>query len=472
VIASPSTSVARRNFFLLFAACVLLLCPSLFADTLFDFTDFASFADKWLQSGCTSANGWCGGFDYDISGTVDAEDLLLFSQNWLTSKEPVLSDDIAEWILHHGVDRIWNYDRGFLLLSLYEKYERCHNPVYLKYIKDWVDALVSSSGVISGYTKTNYILDHVQPGNLCLAMYRQFGTAKYKTAADTLISQLTTQPTTFDGGFWHKNSYKYQMWLDGIYMAEPFAAQYANMFNAPQWFDVAAFQSTLIATHTQDTLVYPDDPNRKGLCYHGWADLYGMAHANPVVTPPVWADPATGHSPEFWGRAIGWYAMALVDCLDNIPADHNSRPQMITILNTLAAGLAYYQDPNTGMWWQVVNKGYPRETYPTNYTESSCTAMFSYAIGKAVEKGYIASDPNYYLAVSRTGYEGLVAYKLSYVGGYISLKDTVSVGSLSGAGDYNYYVTVDHNGLNDFKGVGALMRAALQYEKLMGSSSP
>jgi unsaturated rhamnogalacturonyl hydrolase len=250
-------------------------------------------------------------------------------------------------------------------------------------------------------------------------------------------------------------------------MAEPFACGYAKMFNDPNFYDIAGYQCTLVATHTQDTQIYPTDPNRKGLCYHGWDS---SKWETPPQTPQGWAHPTYGHSPEYWGRAIGWYTMALVDCLDIMPTDHNDRPEMLAILSDLAEGLAYYQDPNTGpdsnngMWWQVVNKGYPRADYPTNYTETSCTAMFSYALAKAVEKGYLPADP--YLAVSRTAFESLVAYKLSYVSGYISLKDTVSVGSLGGTGDYNYYVTQSHNIPNDIKGVGAFMRAALQYEKM------
>jgi unsaturated rhamnogalacturonyl hydrolase len=155
--------------------------------------------------------------------------------------------------------------------------------------------------------------------------------------------------------------------------------------------------------------------------------------------------------------------MAIVDCLDLMPVAHPDRSQMIAILNDLAAAIADYQDPATGMWWQIIDKGYPRATYPENYTESSCTAMFSYALGRAVEKGYIPSDP--YLAVSRTGFEGLVANKLSYVSGYISLIDTVQVGSLKTTGDYAYYMEQARI-TNDYKGVGAFMCAALQYEKM------
>lgn len=156
--------------------------------------------------------------------------------------------------------------------------------------------------------------------------------------------------------------------------------------------------------------------------------------------------------------------MALVDCLDIMPEDHPDRPQMLTILSNIATALQTYQDPN-GMFWQVVDK----KTSPGNWVESSCTAMFSYALGRAVEQGYLPADP--YLAMSQAALNALVAHKLPYSGGYISLRDTATVGSLSGYSSYSagyaYYTTGGGSGktINDFKGVGALMRAALQYEK-------
>ena len=468
---SLSASAAHRGFFFLFTASLLLLSPSLFADELYNFTDFADFANEWLQS-CNSGNSWCNGYDYDTSGTVDTEDLSRFVNLWLTSKDTLLSDKIATWILHNGVPSKWNYDNGFILLSLYEKWLVRPNPTQFKFIKDWVDALVEEDGDIDTdyYDPNNFILDHVQPGNLLLILYEHFGTAKYKLAMDdNLIWQMTNHPKTFDGGFWHKKSYPRQMWLDGLYMAEPFVCGYAKMFNEPDWYDVAGYQCTLVAKHTQHSQIYGSGT---GLLYHGWDS---SKFETPPLTPKGWAEPTYGHSPEYWGRAIGWYAMALVDCLDIMPTDDPCRPQMTTILSDLAEALQTYQDPNdgpdanNGMWWQVMDKGYPRATYSKNYTESSCTAMFSYALGKAVEKGYLPADP--YLAVSRAGFEGLRRYKLSYdINGYISLKDTVQVGSLSGyntySGGYAYYVGVAHNVPNDLKGVGALMRAALQYEKM------
>jgi unsaturated rhamnogalacturonyl hydrolase len=447
--------------------CFLLLPSSAPADTLINFADFSSFAARWSQSGCSSANNWCGGFDYDISGTVDANDLVLFSDTWLTSKDRVLSDDIAKVFIDRGIPsgtNRWVYDNGFALISLYEKYQRCHNPVYLKYIKDWTDVMVNSSGTITDpcYKPTDYNLDMTLCGRTCLAMYNQFHEVKYKLAADNLINNqlgAAGQPRCADGGFWHKYMYPYQMWLDGLYMAEPFAAQYGLMFNNSQWSYEAADQLTIIASHTQDPST--------GLLYHAWADIASInSHG---LSNPKWANATTGRSPEFWGRGLGWYSMALVDCLDYLPANHPKRQQVITILRSLATGLAYYQDPATGMWWQVVNKGYPQATYPTNWVESSGTGMFSYAIGKAVEKGYL-DDPNYYRNVSRAGYEGLVANKVSYdTYGYVKLVGIV--GSTS-PGTYSQYVNNGQAAANDFRGLAALMRAALQYEKMTPVTYP
>lgn len=376
------------------------------------------------------------------------------------TKEKLLSGDIAELIIQLDPPSRWRYDNSFMVQSLYEKWQHCGNPRYLRWIKNWLDPLIASDGTISGYDLNDYNLDMIQPGKLCLALYDHFGELKYKLAAEKLLVQLENQPTTFDGGYWHKQRYPYQMWLDGLFMYGPFAMRYAQMFSEPQWFDKTGYQITLIAKHTQDTRIYPDDPTRTGLLYHGWDS---SAWETPRQSPQVWADPEKGHSPEFWGRAIGWYAMALVDCLDYFPEDNPYRPQIIKILNDLAKALAEYQDPDTGLWWQIVDKGRPRGQYPQNYIESSCSAMFSYALGKAAEKGYV-DNPYFYLEVSRKAYEGLLANKISYDSqGRLILIDTVKVGSLSGDGDYEYYVNVERVD-NDYKGVGALMYATLQYE--------
>ncbi|MBN1787747.1 MAG: glycoside hydrolase family 88 protein [Sedimentisphaerales bacterium] len=455
-IIRPSISPVQKIFFLI-AAFVLSLSPSVFADpNLYNNQDLAEFANEWLGS-CSSGNGWCNGCDYDISGTVDEEDLARFANLWLTPKDPVLSDDIAAWIMNNGVYAWWSYDRGVLLLSLYEKWLAKPDPLYLKLIKDRIDSLVDSSGNISWYSKTDYNLDNIQPGNLLFILYEHFGENKYLLAADKLIDQLVDQPTTFDGGYWHKQKYHYQMWLDGVYMAEPFACRYAQSSGDANWFDETGFQINLIATHTQHSQIYGSGT---GLCYHGWD---GSQWEDPPQDPCSWADPTYGHSPEYWGRAQGWYAMALVDCLDLLPPTHSARTQMLATLSDFAAALDTYQDPNTGLWWQITDKGYPRATYPENYTETSCSAMFSYALGRAVEAGYLPEVP--YLDVSRTAFEGLVEHKLSYVGGYISLKDTVQVGSLSGAGDYDYYMSVGRV-TNDYKGIAPFMRAALVYERM------
>jgi len=239
------------------------------------------------------------------------------------------------------------------------------------------------------------------------------------------------------------------------------------MFGDPSWFNEAGFQITKIAQRTQHSQIYGSGT---GLAYHGWDS---SAWESPPETPQGWAHPTNYHSPEFWGRAIGWYTMAIVDCLDLMPTDDPCRPQMRNILSDIAVELQTYQDSATGMWYQVMDKGYMSD----NWVETSCSAMFSYALARAVEQGYLSEDP--YLAISRTAFEGIVANKLSYGGdGYIDLTGTVTVGSLGSyytyEGGYYYYVHSDHTSTNeygassknDMKGVAAFMRAALQYEKM------
>lgn len=464
---SISIPAARRGFYLFIITCLLFVTASVSAD-LYNNEDLAEFAEEWQQS-CSSGNNWCNGYDYDISGTVDEDDLARFANIWLTSKDWVLSDDIADWIVDRGyttgLDTYkWNYDRGFVLLSLYEKWLVKPDPTYLEFIKAWVDDIIQPDGSIvppgnpTYYQITKYNQDHIQPGNLLVFMYELFGDNKYLLAMNNnLIVQLNQQPTTYDGGFWHKSNYPYQMWLDGLYMTEPFVCRYAQLTGDSSWYDVAGFQLTKVAEHTQHSQIYGSGT---GLCYHGWDS---SALETPPQTPRGWAHPTYYHSPEFWGRAVGWYTMALVDCLDLMPPTHPDRTEMLTVLSDLAASLVPHQDATTGMWYQVLDKG----TLPDNWVETSCSLMFSYAFARAVEAGYLPEVP--YLAASRTAFEGVVANKLSYSSGYIVLTGTVSVGSLGGynsySGGYSYYVNSGTT-TNDIKGVGAFMRAALQYEKM------
>jgi unsaturated rhamnogalacturonyl hydrolase len=297
------------------------------------------------------------------------------------------------------------------------------------------------------HPKINYSLDDVESGVAALKLYEITNEPRYKKAADILRAQLRIHPRTPEGGFWHKAVYPNQMWLDGLYMGEPFYADYAADFDEPKDFDDIAHQFTLIAAHTYDP--------KSGLFYHAWDESKKMP----------WANRSTGASPNFWGRAIGWYVMALVDVLDKMPKDNPGRPQLIAILNNAAAGLVKYQDPKTGVWWQVTDKG-PRKY---NYLEASSSSMFVYAMAKGVNHGYL---PRTYIPAIRAGYEGIIKQFISLDknGRTISLNHICKVAGLDKHrdGSYKYYTQGEKIVSNDLKGVGPFIDAGMECQKLLG----
>jgi unsaturated rhamnogalacturonyl hydrolase len=258
---------------------------------------------------------------------------------------------------------------------------------------------------------------------------------------------LKSQPRTSEGGFWHKKIYPEQMWLDGLYMAEPFYAEYAATFREGADFDDIARQFVLMERHARDS--------RTGLLYHGWDESRKQR----------WADPATGRSPNFWGRAMGWYAMALVDTLDYFPKGHPQRAELLAILRRLAAAVEKYQEPESGLWYQVLDRGGAEG----NYLEASASCMFVYALAKGVRQGYL---PASYLKVARKGYQGIVGrFVETDAGGLVSLKGIVSVAGLGGSpyrdGSYQYYLS-EKVVADDPKGVGAFLMASSEMERAAG----
>ena len=343
--------------------------------------------------------------------------------------------------LHNHHPGEWVYQNGFFVNALFALWQKTGKQTYWQYLVNWVDLFINQEGEFdpAKYQQAAYNLDNILPGRLLFALYRETGSERYKTAAYALKEQIDTQPRTTEGGYWHKLIYPNQMWLDGIYMAELFSVEFAQTFNEPYYFDEAVHQITLIYQHTHDP--------HTGLLYHGWDESKTQ----------VWAHPERGTSPEFWGRAIGWYAMALVDCLDLLPTDHAGHDRLLSILQHLAASLAVYQHPETGMWYQVLDK---RER-PDNWPEISCTAMFAYAFAKGVSKGYL--DP-VFRTKAEQAYQRLIdQYVLFDQEGRFYLTDIVSVGSLRSNADYEYYVTTDRR-TNDFKGVAAFLYASLELD--------
>ena len=339
----------------------------------------------------------------------------------------------------------WTYETGVFLKGLEALWLRTGDPKYYEYLKTVIDSFLASNGSIHTYRLEEYNLDNINSGKLLLTLFQKTGEEKYHAAAQLLMKQLESHPRTREGGFWHKQIYPYQMWLDGIYMASPFIAQFSLMFDRPAGFDEVANQILWIESHTRDA--------RTGLLYHGWDESRSQE----------WADPKTGLSKSFWGRAMGWYAMALVDVLDFMPETHPRRKAVIGVLQRLSAGLARYQDDATGLWYQVVDQG----KRDKNYLEASASSMFVYAMAKGARKGYLGKE---YRAAAQKGYDGLVKHLIrTDADGSVHLTQICSVGGLGGAqkrnGTFEYYMS-EPVVADDLKGVGAFLMAGMEIDQL------
>jgi len=279
------------------------------------------------------------------------------------------------------VGKGWEYNTGIVLYGLAVVQQRSGDPTLLAYIQEWADGYVGPQGEFALPESNN--LDLVQPANLLLYLYDATGDERYLAAARTIADDLlANHPRNGAGGFWHKDIYPDQMWLDGIYMAGPFLARLGAITGEAAYSDTAAEQALLIAAHTQDP--------RTGLLRHAW-DASGAA---------TWADPESGEAPVVWLRAMGWYVMALVDILTALPGDHPSRDALQAVVQRAAAGLAATQDPATGLWFQVVDQ----PTLPGNWVETSGSAMGVYALQRGVEAGLLEAR---YAAVAARGWAGL-----------------------------------------------------------------
>ena len=336
----------------------------------------------------------------------------------------------------------WNYELGTLLEGMDSVWLNTADPQYYNYIKASVDQFVSLDGSIPSWKLEEYQLDNVLLGRQLLLLYGVTQDKRYANAAQLLYDQLLHQPRTPSGGFWHKQRYPNQMWLDGLYMAEPFYAEYASTFHHPEAFNDITHQFELIDQHARDP--------RTGLLYHGWDES----------KQERWANKQTGDSSQFWARAMGWYIMALVDTLPFYPEDDPGRRQLMAQLERDAAAIVRYQDNASGLWYQVLDQG-NREG---NYLESSASCMFVYALAKGVRRGYL---PHRYLANAERGYRGILSHFVQSSGADVSLTGTVKVGGLGGDpyrdGSYQYY-THEKVVTNDPKGVGAFLLASTEIE--------
>ena len=338
----------------------------------------------------------------------------------------------------------WTYEQGVMLEALHRLTERTQSRKYSDYLKKNIDLYVDERGRIATYDFESFNLDNISTGRALLALYRRTKDQKYKVASDTLRKQLRQQPRTSGGGFWHKKIYPYQMWLDGLYMAEPFYAEYARLFNEPADFDSIAHQFVLIEEHTRDP--------KTGLLYHAWDERRQQG----------WANSETGTSPNFWGRAMGWYAWALVDVLEFFPDNHPKRNELLSIFRRLADAILQFREPKSKLWYQVVDQG----TRERNYLESSASCMFTYAFAKGAQKGYL--DKSFSVA-ARESFKGILDSLVTVdANGMVNLNHACQGAGLGGVpyrdGSYEYYVG-EKQRTNDFKAIGPFILAAIELEK-------
>src|SRR5512134_2981018 len=280
-------------------------------------------------------------------------------------------------------DALWHYEHGLQVMAIQKSAEATGEARYMSFVFDWINRFVQADGSIRTYRVDEYNLDQINAGKLLFGTLDRTGDKRYRKALNLLLEQLRTKPRTRSNGFWHKKIYPYQMWLDGIYMAGPFLAEYARRFDEPEAFDDVAHQILLIEEHTRD--------EKTGLLYHAWDESKQQR----------WCDPLTGCSKHFWGRAVGWFVMAIVDVLDHLPQDHAQRSALIAILDETAAAIVKVQDETTGLWYQILDL--PERA--GNYLEASASTMFVYAFAKGVRNGYLAQD---YLLSARRGYHGVL----------------------------------------------------------------
>ena len=344
------------------------------------------------------------------------------------------------WTCDGAAKPKWEYTPTLMARAFLELYNATGDTAYLGHVQRFTDMFIDEDGAILTYKRSLYNMDRIQGGNYLIMLYALDPQPRYRTAIETLRDQLRDQPRTSEGGFWHKQIYDHQMWLDGLFTGTTFYARYAAWQPDPDaWADVAR-QFLIIDAHTRK-------PN--GLNCHGWDESRRMG----------WSDPDTGCSPETWGRAEGWYVMALCDVLELMPTDRPERVELTAILQRVMSSLLTYQDSATRLWYQVPDR--PGEE--GNYTEATCSAMYCYAMAKGARLGLLTPD---YRTRAEEVLAALSTHKFQRNGdGTLSLIDCCAVAGLGGNpyrdGTYDYYI---HERIrpDDPKGIAPLILACLE----------
>lgn len=348
------------------------------------------------------------------------------------------------------------YHQGVALSGMQQIYLLTGDKKYFNYIKEYIDSVIGENGELFGFThemntsstpslakSALTMLDHKQPSILLYNLYDETGNEKYMNAIKTIAQSMYYWPVNQYGGYWHMMTQPYQMWMDGAYMAGPLSVMYADRFGDEILRERAIKQILIMDEYIKD--------KKTGLYYHGWDDS----------KKECWSDPKTGLSGQFWGRAIGWYAVAILDMLDYIPEDHPTVCKLKQIEADLLKSLARYQDKKTGLWFNVLDKG----DCPDNWVESSCTNLFIYSYAKALRKGIIGKE---YEKVLNKAYEGIENILYYDEDGNIVI-DNVCEGCCIDEGTYEHYITRPRV-KNDLHGIGAFLLMCSEMHRFLEST--
>lgn len=323
------------------------------------------------------------------------------------------------------------------------------NEHYRNALETVTGSYIRDDGHIHTFDPKLFSIDLTKPGQMVILLEQRTQQEKYRKAVDFLRAQLKLHPRTSEGAFWHRVTYPNQLWLDGVYMGMPFLAQYAATYETGD----AQHESFKEAVHEFDIARKELRDPETGLYYHAWDES----------KQAEWADKTTGRSSQFWSRGMGWYAMALVDVLDYLPESETElRKTLIDNTVEFADDILRYQDAETGTWWQITNK--PGEL--GNYRESTASAMFTYFLTKAVNKGYL---PDSYREAAIKSYTGMInEFVTVHADGLISVNNQCLVAGLGFGrdGSYNYYMT-ERIVSNDPKGNTPFILAGIEMYKLL-----
>ena len=347
--------------------------------------------------------------------------------------------------VREGRDVSWNYIDGCMLTALLAMTEITGDDRYAAFVEQVGDSFVLEDGNIDTFQPEKHALDDYNEGRILFPLYARTGNEKYRKAADMLYRSLAEQPRTSEGNFWHKSIYPDQVWLDGTYMALPFLAMYRDTFGDGEIRDIME-QLRVVRKRMRDPAT--------GLYYHGY----------DASRKAFWADPETGLSRNFWLRAIGWYSLALTDLTEIIPRGMEERDELAETLRDLMESISAFADPETGMYWQVVN----RAGQEGNYLETSGSAMVACAMLKGARLGVL--DPSFREQGKKT-FNGIVQNHLKVQDGMIGLDNICLVAGLGPEnnrrrdGSYEYYIS-EPVVSNDAKGAAPFVLCYTEIRRL------